>query len=98
MEVPPPEGLGARTVVLGTDEYLILTLPLPDWAVPGCLTEAERHITLAILRGATNQDMAGERKSSVRTIGNQIARIFAKLGVTSRIELAHRLGAGMSPR
>ena len=90
-ELPPPRGVSARTVVLDDDEYLILSLPIPAWEIPEQLTEAERAVALAVLRGHTNEQIAHERRTSLHTIKNQITSIFTKLGVTSRIELAHRL-------
>ncbi len=89
---PPPEGLSAQTVVVGDDEYLIMSFPLPVWNMPEHLTEAERSVTLALLRGDTNEQVACDRNTSVHTVANQVARIFTKLGVGSRIELAHRIG------
>jgi DNA-binding NarL/FixJ family response regulator len=77
--------------MLGDDEYLNLSMPVPEWDMPEALTDAERAVTLAVLRGATNDQVARERRTSARTIANQLTSIFAKLGVTSRIELAHRL-------
>lgn len=92
-ELPPPPGIEARTVVLDHDEYLVLTVPIPRWDIPERLTDAEREITIALLQGATNEQIARERHTSIHTVANQIASIFGKLGVTSRIELAHRLGS-----
>jgi DNA-binding NarL/FixJ family response regulator len=93
VELPPPTGLRAQTVVLDDDEYLVLALPIPGWDVPESLTKAERSIAVAVLRGDTNERIALDRRTSVHTVANQIASIFAKLGVTSRIELAHRLAS-----
>ena len=90
-ELPPLRGAMARTVLLGDDEYLILTIPVPEWDMPEHLTDAERAVASAVLRGATNEQIARDRRTSVHTVGNQLTSIFAKLGVTSRIELAHRL-------
>jgi DNA-binding NarL/FixJ family response regulator len=92
-QLPPPDGLSARTVVLGDEEYLVLCLPVPVWNIPEHLTEAERCVTRAILRGDTNEQVASDRGVSVHTVCNQIARVFEKLGVASRIELAHRLAS-----
>ncbi|MGH7440741.1 MAG: helix-turn-helix domain-containing protein [Polyangiaceae bacterium] len=97
-ELPPPDGLSGYTVVVDRDEYMVLAFPTPSWTLPECLTEAERSIALAILQGATNEQVACERRRSLRTVGNHIARIFAKVGVSSRIEFAHRLASGATPR
>jgi DNA-binding NarL/FixJ family response regulator len=92
-DLPLPAGIGADTVVLGEDEYLILTVPIPAWDVPQQLTEAERAVALAVLRGASNEQIAHARRTSVHTVANQIGSIFTKLRVASRIELAHRLSS-----
>jgi DNA-binding CsgD family transcriptional regulator len=39
------------------------------------------------LRGASNQDIARTRGVSVRTVANQLAAVYRKLGVRSRAEL-----------
>lgn len=56
------------------------------------LTCAEREIALALLRGATNRAIACERGTAPQTVANQIAALYAKLGVHSRAELAAALG------
>jgi DNA-binding NarL/FixJ family response regulator len=88
VDLPPPPGLRASTVELGGDQYLVLSFPAPSWNLPPGLSAAERDVALAVLRGETNETIARERNTSVRTVANQIAAIFAKLGVNSRIELA----------
>jgi DNA-binding CsgD family transcriptional regulator len=89
--LPVPSGASARTVRLDDDEYLIVAMPLPSWRLPEQLTDAERDVVLAVLRGKTNDEVARGRGTSVRTVANQLTSVFAKLGVSSRIELAHRL-------
>ncbi|MBI2390673.1 MAG: helix-turn-helix transcriptional regulator [Deltaproteobacteria bacterium] len=57
------------------------------------LNETERGIVAAILRGESNAAIAQARGTSPRTVANQIARMFKKLGVGSRAELvAHVTG------
>jgi DNA-binding NarL/FixJ family response regulator len=91
-ELPPPAGLRVSAVELDDDQYLVLSFPAPAWDLPECFTAAEREIVLGMLRGASNEAIARERCTSVRTVANQIASIFIKLRVSSRIELAHVLG------
>ncbi|CAN5767663.1 hypothetical protein BH11MYX4_BH11MYX4_35440 [soil metagenome] len=55
------------------------------------LTQAERSVTAGLLNGHDNARIARERGTSVRTVANQVASIFRKLGVSSRGELAARL-------
>ena len=52
------------------------------------LTGAELEVGAALFEGASNQQIAAGRGSSVRTVANQVASIFRKLGVRSRGELA----------
>ncbi|RYZ65594.1 MAG: LuxR family transcriptional regulator [Proteobacteria bacterium] len=56
-------------------------------ALPG-LTAAEREVVSEVVAGASNAQIATARGTSSRTVANQLQRIFAKLGVHSRAELA----------
>jgi DNA-binding CsgD family transcriptional regulator len=94
VDVPFPAALRASRVHLAGDEYVVLRLPAPAWDLPDCLTLAERDVALAVLRGATNEEIAGRRSTSVRTVAHQVASIFKKLAVSSRAELAYRLAPG----
>ncbi|HET9168391.1 MAG TPA: LuxR C-terminal-related transcriptional regulator [Actinospica sp.] len=55
------------------------------------LTVRERDIALAAARGASSQEIAEQLSLSVRTVENHLYRAYAKLGVTSRRELAATL-------
>jgi DNA-binding NarL/FixJ family response regulator len=44
-----------------------------------------------VARGATNDEIARARKTSLRTVANQIASIMRKLGVSSRVAIAARI-------
>lgn len=55
------------------------------------LTVRERDIALAAARGASSQEIAEQLNLSVRTVENHLYRAYAKLGVTSRRELAATL-------
>jgi DNA-binding NarL/FixJ family response regulator len=63
----------------------------PSTDISGELTRAEAAVARLAVRGLSNAAIARERGASPRTIANQLARIFAKLGVRSRSELALRL-------
>ncbi|MEJ7729984.1 MAG: LuxR C-terminal-related transcriptional regulator [Polyangiaceae bacterium] len=66
--------------------------PTDDGAlpVPATLSPAEADVVRAIIRGATNEQIAIERSRSIRTIANQVASAFRKLGIGSRGELYRR--------
>ncbi|HEX7604104.1 MAG TPA: helix-turn-helix transcriptional regulator [Polyangiaceae bacterium] len=54
------------------------------------LTPAENDVVLGILSGQSNAEIAARRRRSTRTVANQIASIYRKLGVSSRSDLAAR--------
>ena len=88
-----------RAAELRSDErsFIVMSYPLPAWEMPDVLTAAEKEVLRALLAGATARELAGQRGVSPRTIANQIASVFKKLGAQSRLELAARL-ARASPR
>jgi len=56
------------------------------------LTPTERRVAQLVAEGLTNKEVAGAVVSSVRAVEANLTRIYAKLGVRSRTELAHVLG------
>lgn len=52
------------------------------------LTVRERQVIRAILGGYTNKDMAKEFRLSEQTIKHHLTKIFTKVGVSNRLELA----------
>jgi DNA-binding CsgD family transcriptional regulator len=56
----------------------------------GALTPAERRIAELLARGLTNREVAAELILAVHTVEATLTRIYGKLGVRSRSELARR--------
>lgn len=54
----------------------------------GMLTEREREVAVAVARGGSNADIAGELFLSVATVKANMTRIFTKLGTDSRVQVA----------
>lgn len=52
------------------------------------LTEREREVALAVGRGLSNAEIAGELYLSVPTVKAHVSRLFEKLGVTNRVQIA----------
>ncbi len=92
-EVPMPAGLRASRVELAGASYVVFSFPAAQWDLPAALTAAEREIALAVVGGATNEEIASLRASSARTVAHQVASIYAKMGVSSRAELASKLAS-----
>jgi DNA-binding CsgD family transcriptional regulator len=67
-------------------ELVVLSFTLPvDSAIN--LSSAESDVVRHILAGRSNSEIAALRRCSARTVANQIASLFRKLGVRSRLEL-----------
>ena len=55
------------------------------------LTAAERRVAALVAEGRTNREVAATLFLGERTVASHLTRIYAKLGVRSRTELARRL-------
>jgi DNA-binding CsgD family transcriptional regulator len=78
-------------VEVGGEVLTVLVVPAPPLEGDARLTVAERAVLAEILAGRSNREIALRRGRAVRTIANQLASIYRKLGVTSRSELVARL-------
>jgi DNA-binding NarL/FixJ family response regulator len=62
----------------------------------GKLTPREQGVLRLVVQGKTNQAIAAEMSISEKTVEKHMGEIFAKLGVTSRVEAAvHAVRAGL---
>jgi len=52
------------------------------------LTDRERDVALAVGRGLSNAEIAGELYLSVPTVKAHVSRLFEKLDVTNRVQIA----------
>ena len=70
----------------------VTTQQAPDRAVAlsrmGRLTEREHEVALAVGRGLSNAEIAGELYLSVPTVKAHIGRLFTKLEVENRVQIA----------
>ena len=58
---------------------------------PGTLTPTELRVAQLVSQGLSNKQVAGELFIAVRTVEANLSKVYAKLGVRSRTELASRL-------
>ncbi len=77
---------------VGADECVLVVIPLRVDPRVDRLTAAEREVLRVLITGVPNARIAAARGTSIRTVANQVRRVFAKLGVSSRGELAIELG------
>jgi DNA-binding NarL/FixJ family response regulator len=57
-------------------------------ATPGALTPAEERVALLVAGGKTNREVASALFLSERTVEGHLSRIFGKLGIRHRTEIA----------
>ena len=62
-------------------------------APAGGLTPGERRVAELAAAGLPNKEIAAQLYLSVSTVEAHLSRVYAKLGVRSRAQLARRLGA-----
>jgi DNA-binding CsgD family transcriptional regulator len=65
-------------------------------ASPGALTPAEERVAALVAQGKTNREVAAALFLSERTVEGHLSRVFAKLGVRHRGEIARALGAAQT--
>ena len=57
----------------------------------GDLSERERDVSRLVVQGRSNKEVAAALFLSEKTIESTLTRVYAKLGVRSRVELTRRL-------
>ncbi|WP_394847856.1 helix-turn-helix transcriptional regulator [Pendulispora brunnea] len=91
-----PKALEAFMGTVGDVDVLVFRFPIENDRLPQGLSASERAVILGALAGKSNAEIARTRKSAARTVANQMASAFRKLGVSSRGELAARMLHGSS--
>lgn len=88
------ESLGATSWAARAQAELDATAPTRNVSVDEpALTAYERRIASMVTSGLSNKEVAERLDISHRTVGNHLYRIYAKLGVASRVELRDALAA-----
>jgi DNA-binding CsgD family transcriptional regulator len=102
ISVPPPLRVrteAGSTLVAGDRRWtvessgalhLVIARPL---GVAGKLTAREFEVAAAVLHTGSQQAAAKRLQASVHTVRNTLVRVYSKLGVRNRVELAQRVGS-----
>ncbi len=93
--VKPPHGLMVERLTVDNDELVVFTWGSSPKKIPPPLSRAESEILLRVVQGESNREIARARKTSERTIANQVASLLRKTEASSRFELIRRF-AGAS--
>jgi DNA-binding CsgD family transcriptional regulator len=94
VRIPPESSAKARITRIGSN-LLLLSVPVESALDPSAarmLTTAERAVVELTLDGLSNAAVARKRRCSPRTVANQLAAAYKKLGVGSRRELRAKFG------
>ena len=76
---------------LAGDSYVVVSALRPDRQFPVPLSLAEAAVVRSLIAGQTHAQISGERATSRRTVANQLATAFRKLGVSGRRATIERL-------
>ena len=85
-------GLGASLWVQQAEKELRRARPRPRR--DGELTNAERQVAALVAEGRANREVAAQLFTTVATVEAHLTRIYRKLGVRSRTELARHVADG----
>jgi DNA-binding CsgD family transcriptional regulator len=77
--------------------YVVLSSALESGALLS-LPPAERAVLQLRLHGSTYSDIASLRRTSYRTVANQIAAACHRLGVSGRLDLLHLIATSLGPQ
>jgi len=91
--VRPPKGLVVEKLIVGGEQLVVFSWAA-NVALPAGLSRAESEVLARVVRGESNAAIAKVRKTSVRTVANQVASVLRKTGAASRFVLIRRFGGG----
>lgn len=88
----------SATLVWAEHEYRVAGLARPDALLASNLGPAEFTVVQGLIEGKPYTEIARSRGTSVRTVANQIASAFRRLGVSGRSELVGHVGVRYSQK
>ena len=88
-----PPGLTLEPNEEGLEGAVVVSFPVVAARPREPLTRAESEVLAAVGLGLSNHEIARRRGVAMRTIANQLAEVFRKLGVRSRLEATRFSGA-----
>ena len=89
-ESSPTLGRLSRVEANG-EAYWVVSVVRPDLSFPVPLSHAEAAVVRELVAGRSHAQISHLRATSPRTVANQLATVFRKLGVSGRGAVVHRL-------
>lgn len=89
-ETSPTLGRLSRVEMNG-QPYWVVSVVRPDLEFPVPLSHAEAAVVRELVAGRSHAQISRLRATSRRTVANQLATVFRKLGVSGRGAVVHRL-------
>lgn len=91
--LPQSRRLHARIALVPDLERIawVVSVICPDLSLLDGLSAAERSVLLQLLDGKSYVEIAGARRTSTRTVANQVGTAFRKLGVSGHGQTLDRL-------
>jgi DNA-binding NarL/FixJ family response regulator len=77
-------------LAVGGEELMVFSWTTRETEVPQGLSSAESEVLARVVRGESNAAIAKARKTSARTVANQVASLLRKTRSASRYELIRR--------
>ncbi len=81
--------IGERLLI--APHFELVRAPRPELQFASAFSRAEFDVAQRLLEGDNYAEIAARRQTSARTIANQVASVFRRVGVSGRSELAQRL-------
>jgi DNA-binding CsgD family transcriptional regulator len=71
--------------------YRVVSVARPDFRLASLLTPAEFLVARLLVEGKSHAEIAARRRTTLRTVANQLAAAFHRLGVSGRLDLLGQL-------
>lgn len=81
----------ATDIIRSGSALRVVSAARPDDTLSALLSPAECEVARLLIESRRHVEIAGLRRTSTRTIANQLAAVFHKLGVSGRAELLSRI-------
>jgi len=82
---------------IGSESAQVISVSRPDLQLPAKLSEAETAVLRSLVEGHSYAQISRARATSPRTVANQLAMAFRKLGVSGRRDTIQHLLASNAP-